>query len=283
MRAITKRHRLPFTTRLARYLHLPSLAGRGKRVVYLVSYPRSGNTLVRTYFSVLQGRPQTSIYAGDTIEPTSRALTRALAHISLVKSHSFPSDSHDIVYLVRDGRNAMISHLYLTFLWKGHCFSRLTDISQAIEYLSNEGHFWGDHVRTALAQADKRNICFIKYEDLIRAPAQALKTMFRFIGARVPDSVVEQCINWAGEDGTYFRRPSSGYLYQPEPNSIYDLLKKYRNEDYWRKIFDHDAMKYFHARGGTEMLMRFGYEESATWWSASAPAKTASQIRIADP
>src|ERR1019366_2237331 len=32
--------------------------GANRSRVYLVSYPRSGNTLVRTYFSILQGRPQ---------------------------------------------------------------------------------------------------------------------------------------------------------------------------------------------------------------------------------
>jgi Sulfotransferase domain len=237
-----------------------------KKIVYLVSYPRSGNTLVRTYFSILQGRPQLSIYRGDVIKTSSRALTRALAHVRLIKSHTFPSGSHDIIYLVRDGRNAMISHLYLMFLWKGHHFWRLEEISEAIEYLSNEGHFWGDHVRAALAQTGRRNICFIKYEDLARTPAQALAAMVRFMGVSVPDSILDECIRLAAEDTTYFRRPGSGYLYEPEPNSIYDMLKKHRREDYWRKIFNSDAMKYFHEHGGTEFLMRFGYEKSAAWW-----------------
>src|SRR5271166_2146365 len=62
-------------------------AQRGNRkLVYLVSYPRSGNTLVREYFSLLQGRAQQSIYPGDVVDPTDAALTHALDHIEIIKS-----------------------------------------------------------------------------------------------------------------------------------------------------------------------------------------------------
>ena len=63
-------------------------ARRGNRkLVYLVSYPRSGNTLVREYFSLLQGRAQHSIYPGDVVDATDAALTHALDHIEIIKSH----------------------------------------------------------------------------------------------------------------------------------------------------------------------------------------------------
>src|SRR5260370_288214 len=73
-----------------------------RRRVHLVSYPRSGNTLVRQYFSILQGRAQPSVYAGDVVEAKGFALTRSLDNVELVKSHQIPDDDGAMIYLVRD-------------------------------------------------------------------------------------------------------------------------------------------------------------------------------------
>lgn len=105
-----------------------------KKKIYLISYFRSGSTLLRTYFSILQGRPQLSIYKGDVIRQEDKPLTKALDHINLIKSHTFNPEYRDIVYIIRDGRNAMISNLYMEFLWGGHNFSKLGDIYEDVIY-----------------------------------------------------------------------------------------------------------------------------------------------------
>ncbi|MGH7793275.1 MAG: sulfotransferase domain-containing protein [Thermodesulfobacteriota bacterium] len=237
-----------------------------KKKTYLVSYFRSGNSLVRTYFSILQGRPQLSVYKGDVIREQNEPLTKALDHINLIKSHTFNPEYEDVVYIARDGRNAMISHLYMTFLWGGHNFSKLEDIYEGIRHLSGQGHFWGDHVKEALSEAVGKNVLLIKYENLTNNPAETLKKITNFMGVDLSDDTINRCVGLARESKSYFENPHNGYTYEPEENSIYHFLKKHRSEDYWKKIFDDRTKRYFHERGGTEFLLKFGYEQSDDWW-----------------
>lgn len=237
-----------------------------RRPIYLLSYPRSGNTLARTYFSLLQGRPQPSIYPGDVLLPEHGPLTGALDPIELIKSHHFDPQYQEIIYLVRDGRNAMISHLYMQFLFKGHTLSRLDELHEGLRMLTAQGHFWGDHVAAARGCADTKNVCFIRHEDLVRDPAGSLRTMIRFMGADVTDSAIEEAIRRVRASRTYVLNYHNGFTYKPEEDSIYDLLQRHRRGDYWRRIFDERSRRYFHEQGGTAHLLHFGYEHSSQWW-----------------
>ena len=238
----------------------------GRKIVHLVSYPRSGNTLAREYFSILQGRSQLSVYAGDLVTSTDTALTHALDGIELIKSHTMPTDDGPMIYLVRDGRNATLSFLYMTFLFGGHRFSELAELYDGIRHLDAVEGAWADHVGLALRQRELRPTLFVRHEDLVRAPGTALAQMAQFLNAEISADVLDDCVRRQKASGSYAANPYNGYQFQPAPGSIYDILKRHRRDDYWRLIFDGRSKRYFHDRGGTEPLLHFGYEHSADWW-----------------
>jgi hypothetical protein len=237
-----------------------------RKKVYLVSYPRSGNTLAREYFSILQGRSQLSIYDSDVVAATNAALTQALDGIEIIKSHEMPTDDAAMIYLLRDGRNATLSFLYMTYLFGGHRFSELAEVYDGVRHLDAEQGSWADHVANGLSQAERRPALFVRYEDLVREPAAALAKMTRFMNAEIPIEILDDCIHRHAASDTYAANPYNGYLYEPAPGSIYDILKRHRRDDYWRLIFDSRSRRYFHECGGTELLMRFGYESAPNWW-----------------
>jgi hypothetical protein len=237
-------------------------AQRGNRkLVYLVSYPRSGNTLVREYFSLLQGRAQQSIYPGDVVDPTDAALTHALDHIEIIKSHRIPADGSPMIYLVRDGRNATLSFLYMTFLFGGHQYSELREVYEGIWRLDATEGCWADHVAEAVRQSGARKVLFARYEDVVLSPETALRGMIRFMNA-----VLRECVRRHRGSDKYAQNPYNGFLYEPAKGSIYDILKRRRGGDYWRHILDGRSRRYFHDRGATPLLLHFGYERSADWW-----------------
>jgi hypothetical protein len=242
------------------------IAEAARKQVHLVSYPRSGNTLVRRYLSILQGRLQPSVYPGDVIDMATVGLTRDLDRVDLVKSHRLPPDENDVVYIVRDGRNATLSFLYLNFLAGGHNLSRLDQAWEAIHRLDEREGSWGEHVGQILHQADQRRILFVRYEDLIAAPQIEIARIARFAGAKLSTEAIDSCLELERGVDSYVVNPLSGYLDEPDRNSIYDLLQRHRKEDYWRYIFDRRCKEHFHERGGTEPLMHFGYERSGDWW-----------------
>jgi hypothetical protein len=229
--------------------------------IYLLSYPRSGNTLCRVYLSILQGRPQLSAYVGDVLAPPAGPLTDALDGVRFVKTHHFSPTYERIVYLVRDGRNAMLSHLYLQFVHGGHEYTRRADVLAGLRQLDAEGHFWGDHV--AEAQARERELLFVRYEDLIADPVGALGAIAGFAGAAVPDVVLRECVALAGDAAA--RRDPTRHR-RGDPGSIYAHIDADRGSDYWRELLDGEARRWFHERGGTPHLRRFGYALRDDWW-----------------
>ncbi|HEX5454571.1 MAG TPA: sulfotransferase domain-containing protein [Stellaceae bacterium] len=241
-------------------------AGRSSRTIHLVSYPRSGNTLTREFLSVLQGRPQYSVYDGDVVGAEAAPLTHVLDGVDVVKSHQFTDDGDPMIYLVRDGRNATLSFLYMSFLFGGHHFSRLDEVFEAVQHLDRSEGSWTDHVARALAESERRHTLFVRYEDLFAAPQAALVRMARFVGADLASETAEECVARQKQSSRYALNPFNGYLYEPHANSIYDVLKRHRDGNYWQHIFDARSRRYFHENGGTELLMRFGYESSADWW-----------------
>ena len=240
--------------------------GANRSRVYLVSYPRSGNTLVRTYFSILQGRPQLSVYDGDVVGSTQAALTRTLDHVEIIKSHQMPTDAGAMIYLVRDGRNATLSFLYMAFLFGGHQFSELAEVYDGIRQLDGAEGCWADHVALALQQSKTRKTLFVRYEDLICRPEATLARMAHAADAEIPAEILSECVCRQKVPDDYVRNPYNGYLDEPAKNSIYDVLRRYRREDYWRRIFDARSKQYFHESGATRWLLHFGYERSADWW-----------------
>jgi hypothetical protein len=259
------------------------LTGENRRKVYLVSFPRSGNTLAREYLSILQGRPQLSIYPWDVVNPLRPyGLTRALDHVDIIKSHRMPPRDAPFIYLVRDGRNAMLSFLYMTFLSGGHRFSRPGEVHDALRHLDRTGGFWGDHVADAIAAGKERPALFLRFEDLRRDPVGILSTITEFLGARVSGEALQGCVRQHRPDA-YEGNFYNGYTYDPENGSIYDILKRHRREDYWRLLFDGHCRRYFHERGGTAALLHFHYEQSADWWNEPARSDTASSDAAGKP
>jgi hypothetical protein len=238
----------------------------GRKRVHLVSYPRSGSTLVRRCFSILQGRSQLSIYEGDVVTAPSTALTSALDGVEIIKSHRMPADDGAAICLVRDGRNATLSFLYMAFLFGGHRFSELADVYDGIRHLDAAEGSWADHVGEAVRRAETRPTLFVRYEDLVSAPEAALAAMARFLDAEIPVDVLGECVRRHKASDAYASNPYNGFLHAPTTGSIYDILQRYRREDYWRRILDARSKRYFHDRGATALLMRFGYERSADWW-----------------
>ena len=249
------------------YLDRQGCAGEAaRRQIHLVSYPRSGNTLMRRYLSILQGRAQQSAYADDVIDAATVALTRELDGFDIVKSHQLPDDEKDVIYILRDGRNATLSFLYMNFLAGGHSFSRPNQTWDAIRQLDEQEGSWSEHVGKILRQRRERRIIFLRYEDLIANPQAEISRVASFLGRALSEETIARCLEMERDLESYADNPLNGYLYEPAPGTIYDLLKRHRTGDYWRHIFDERCRRHFHEHGGSEALMHFGYERSSDWW-----------------
>lgn len=231
-----------------------------------MSYPRSGSTLLRSYLARLQGRPQLSVYSEDIVGGFAPPLSEALGRTLVMKTHQIPRDDAPMIYLVRDGRNATLSFLYMTFLMGGHKFSELSEVRSAIRFLDEGEGSWASHLDAALSTSRKRKCLVVRYEDLRQNPQFAIGRIAQFLGADLSSEIIDACVRLEQTNQGYFGKWASGYRYRPRRGTIYDALVLNREGDYWRDIFDAEAKRYFHEGGGTQFLLQYGYEQSADWW-----------------
>ena len=160
-------------------------------VTWLASYPRSGNTLLRTILKRCFEQPSQSIY--DDSELLDPELSQIVGHETVgndapafiaratrsgrslyVKTHEMPpADRHPAIYVVRDGRSAMVSHAH----YVREILGRDITLAEVIE--GKAGQHWSRHVR---AWMPRSQTLLVRYEDLAARDAATLKKISDFIG-----------------------------------------------------------------------------------------------------
>ena len=179
------------------YVRLPAVALRhtaiSPRDVFVLSYPRSGNTWVRFMLAHLViGREPSFDDVFSHIPPVGRH--RGAPGVlpdggRLIKSHERPAPPHGssyrkAVYLVRDGRDVSVSYYYWYLqngLYEGPFdgFLRLFLAGR----LDGFGA-WHEHVRSWLTSPPARAnaLLVVRYEDLLARPTESLGRIAEFVG-----------------------------------------------------------------------------------------------------
>jgi hypothetical protein len=163
---------------------------RSAPVTWLASYPRSGNTLLRVILNRCFGLTSQSIYSdeefsGDELrglvghEAVGHAprefLDRARSERRrlFVKTHELPpGDHHPAIYVVRDGRSAVVSHTH--FLRE--TFGRSVALADVIG--GKVGVSWSQHVQAWRARP---GTLFLRYENLAAGEAKTMAALSAFL------------------------------------------------------------------------------------------------------
>jgi hypothetical protein len=170
-------------------------------IVWLASYPRSGNTLLRqvlkrcfdlTSCEGLETLPSTfrkpdevqkehfGAYFADGDPEAFYYRARSGPDVVCIKTHQPPRDAARAIYVFRDGRLALES--YVRFQEMHH------PGASTFESLVVGQHVYGDwtrHYRT-WSRADRGPTLFVRFEDLVKADAALLGRIGAFIGIGPP-------------------------------------------------------------------------------------------------
>lgn len=147
-------------------------------IVWLSSYPRSGNSLLSNLIKHHLGLPVYSIYEEPTylkdtyIHLKKEDISKAAKSkdIFFVKTHELPDDESPAIYIVRDGRDAIISYAHYILDNKINLPENLppTPFTWALDALINSSDQfggWGEHVLSWINRSSKT--VTIHYEDLL--------------------------------------------------------------------------------------------------------------------
>ena len=244
---------------------------RAGPLCYVVSFPRSGNTMVMNALAQIFGTAKHSVFPGDGRFFSRYLYDRTDTSVMLVKDHLFRSEylKEKVVYIVRDGRDAMVS---LSQFLSGNEMPPVTTRTEFATFLAQIASayaygFWSENVALALeAKEAGADVMIARYEDLRRDPTE----FYRIAAHITPDRIVmsdptKLVAHLQGATARLAHLPEWG-LGAPAQSALFDTWSKHRGGSNWQSVFNAPARKIFHQLGGTEMLLQFGYEVDPDWW-----------------
>ncbi len=143
---------------------------KNNEIIWLASYPRSGNTFLRTILWQCFQLHSASIYPGDLGK--NKTLGNTVGHIEhgpngkisfpenalpRIKTHEYPLDNGPTIYVVRDGRAVCAS------LWQ--FYKHTIPLKHCIDGTQRFGR-WCDHLH-AWNPLSRANTLLLRYEDMV--------------------------------------------------------------------------------------------------------------------
>ena len=218
-------------------------------IVWLASYPRSGNTFLRIVLHRTYGVPTYSVYEDDDPvaqrvgpalvgyrrRPDDRATMTDGADVYFVKTHKRrKADGYRAICLVRDGRDAVVSAARLRASMatasgdKRALFERLLREEITRPYIEGQpsSGTWGGNVLSWL-DSSSAPLAILRYEDLVVDPRGASE---RVVSSLVPDllAIADACVPSFGElhgiDPEFFRRGVSRSHQDEMPDELHELF-----------------------------------------------------------
>ena len=162
-------------------------------IVWIASYPRSGNTLVRTILKHCFGQRTYSIYDDRHDIGAHAATSSAIGHANMgaeaheflaqarvckepvfVKSHELPDDNCKAIYVIREGLSTCVSYSsYLSRFAEPATFADVT--LGAVNFGSWSAHFKAWLERPA-------DLLVLRYESLVDSLDESLAAIETFLG-----------------------------------------------------------------------------------------------------
>jgi hypothetical protein len=246
--------------------------------IYLISYPKSGNTwvsilLANVLASITHTKRRIDLWSVHDFIPElgdrNPYYLQQLSSPRFIKSHeTYPDWSKRIhnstggkyiqprvVYILRDGRDSLISyyhHLVNIVGWRG-------GEDELVDYLKQQNQDWAEHVNGwyDMVSGDKRRFLLVKYEDLKLKTSFVLREILSFAGLEASDDVIEKAVINASFES--MKKTAEMYgdpvVYS---NTQFNFMRKGETGSY-KSEFSDLSKKYYSNNKAT--FLKFGYGE----------------------
>ena len=151
--------------------------------IWLASYPRSGNTLLRTILWHCFGFRSGSYYPNDLLGNKKleeygpdNQIRFPKNSIPFIKTHEYDKDNNPAIYVIRDGRAASVS------LWK--LFNYRFSLEEIIIGQRHQFGTWTNHIES-WDPWNRPKTLLLKYEDLINSLSGELDSISDFLNTPV--------------------------------------------------------------------------------------------------
>ncbi len=230
---------------------------------WLASYPRSGNTFLRILFKEVYGIYTWEGYGKESpLQVISKIKKINSNNPIIIKTHDIPGkteipcDKLKTIYLVRDGRDAVVSMAYhrcqIVKPGSHYLFNLLSNV---LAPFGTSFGGWSKHVK----QWSEHAAIIIKFEDLIADPITELKKLEKIMGLPKGDY---------SKIPTFQDLKSKKYSYGSGKNSLTSKQQQKVREKFfrsgktktWKKQLPKHVQDVFVHKHG-DMLTKLGYSD----------------------
>ena len=208
-------------------------------IVWLASYPRSGNAFLRMVLKSAFGVSSGSIYAQDAgggvlreVRDSSIA-ARSVEEMAreadpcFVKTQGLPGvDEYPALYIVRDGRDAIVSYAHSALEVEPRRAGPRPDsvLSMMRVLVQSDAHFggWARHVTAWTSRKAPTEV--IRFEELIVDPVSIVARAFERLGIRRQTEVPPSFAELRAEAPEFFRVGSVGGYREEMPRTLEDVF-----------------------------------------------------------
>ncbi len=211
--------------------------------VFLISYPKSGNTWLRYLIANLIKGEAVEYHELESYIPSIYRSIEKIQSASgprIIKSHEAGYEKGmKVVYVVRDGRDALVSYYHFLKDVKSYTGSFSEFLNSSLH--SESYGSWGQHVLNAIEYKNEapNNVLILKYEDVKLNSESMLKKVASFIGLQdISDNDIKKAVE----------------------NSSFNKLKKEQETKGGTTVFKDKKINFFR-KGTTEQWKEYFSEE----------------------
>lgn len=262
-----------FLKRIARRPILPGVVGRNvtifKNDLFIVSYPKSGNTWTRFLIGNLFYRNQEVTFSNiedlvpDIYQNTDRALLKQPAP-RILKSHEYFDPRYGrVIYIVRDPRDVALS--YYHYLIKIRAFEDGFPLMGFVERFMagawDSYGSWYENAKSWIALRDgAEGFLLLRYEDLLHDLQAEMNRIATFLKLDVSNEDIESAI-----EGSSFERMRA---LEEKEASAWKAIKKSRMEkpfmrsgkaEEWRNAMPTECVALIEEQWG-DLMRQLGYD-----------------------
>jgi hypothetical protein len=236
--------------------------------VFLVSYPRSGNTWMRFILGTLMSEKKVTWEnmeesVPDMYRNTDRELMKSKKPRLIKSHHSYDKCYPKVIYLVRDVRDVVLS--YYNYHKKFNKISEDYPVNNFIKMFINgdldDFGSWKENVNSWISNKDsvKNGFLLLQYEELKDNTFSEINRMTDFLGLNPTDKEVFDAIEWSSFSNMrkLENEQSNSKLFNNSDNEI-----KFTNKGdygYWKKELNINQIKIL-TNEYKGLLSQLGYE-----------------------
>jgi FkbM family methyltransferase len=231
--------------------------------IFLVSYPHSGNTWIRTIIANVKAGSSEITYKNIQESVIDYYKEPFLLYNNyenrIIKSHEFYcKDYPKVIYIYRDGRDVLSSYYYFYKQFYNFDDSFKHFIISAIEGNVAYGS-WAEHIRSWMKNKVSYPVLYVKYEDLISNFETTTNKILEFTGLSKINNDYKKIFYQSSKD--LQNRLFINHHYENSKSTTEENLIKNISKKNWNDLADREINDLFWNKFG-ETMEFLGYENN---------------------